>query len=176
MKIQKLDARAVDAALPQLAQLLLDAVGGGASLGFLSGIGADEADDYWRGVRGAVADGARVLLAAVQDGALLGSVQLDLCRRPDGSHRAEVQKLMVHRRARRRGIGSVLLRAVEAEARALQRGLLCLDTEAGCGAEHLVHDLGYTRVGEVPGYAATPGGQLRPSAIYYKSLLVPELA
>jgi acetyltransferase len=176
MKIHQLDATAADSARTQLVDLLLDAVANGASLGYLAGLTPQEADQYWRGVSAALAAGSRVLLVAAHEGTLVGTVQLALCQRPNGSHRAEVQKMMVHSRVRRRGIGSVLLRAVEAEARELRRNLLFLDTEAGSGAEQLYHGLGYTRVGEVPDYAASPGGQLRAAAIYYKSLLTPELA
>jgi acetyltransferase len=174
MKIHKLDAAACGDLHAQLADLLLDAVAHGASLGFLSSLDADEARRYWDGVRAAVGDGARVLLAATHEGALLGSVQLELCQKANGRNRAEVQKMMVHSGVRRRGIGGVLMRAAEAEARALRRGLLFLDTEAGSGAEQLYHGLGYTRVGEVPDYACTPGGALHPTAIYYKTLPVTE--
>jgi acetyltransferase len=176
MKIHRLDAPAADGARTQLADLLLDAVANGASLGYLAGLTPQEADRYWRGVSAALAAGSRVLLAAAHEGTLVGTVQLALCVHPNGSHRAELQKMMVHSRVRRRGIGSVLLRAAEAEARELRRNLLFLDTEAGSGAEQLYHGLGYTRVGEVPDYAASPGGELRATAIYYKSLLPPEFA
>ena len=176
MKIHKLDATACADVQAQLADLLLDAVAHGASLGFLSGLDAREARRYWDGVRAAVADGSRVLLAAAHEGTLLGTVQLDLCQKANGRHRAEVRKIMVHSRVRRRGLGGVLLRAAEAEARLLRRGLLFLDIEAGSGAEQLYHGLGYTRVGEVPDYACTPGGALRPTAIYYKTLLATEHA
>jgi acetyltransferase len=176
MKIQQLDAGAADGARTQLADLLLDAVANGASMGFLAGLKPTDADHYWQGVCAALAGGSRVLLAASHEGTLLGTVQLDLCQRPAGSHRAEVQKMMVHSRVRRRGIGSVLLRAVEAEALALGRELLFLDIEAGSGAEQLYRWLGYTCVGEVPDCAASAGGQLRPTAVYYKNLLSPELA
>lgn len=176
MKILKLDESACAGVQAQLADLLLDAVAHGASLGFLSGLDAAAARRYWDGVRAAVGDGSRVLLAAAHEGTLLGTVQLDLCQKDNGRHRAEVRKMMVHSRVRRRGIGGVLLRAAEAEARTLQRGLLFLDIEAGSGAEQLYHGLGYTRVGEVPDYACTPGGALHPSAIYYKTLPASEYA
>lgn len=176
MRIHTLDAAACDDTLAQLTGLLLDAVAHGASLGFLSDLDADEARRYWQGVRAGVADGSRLLLAAIHEGRLAGTVQLDLCQKDNGRHRSKLQKMIVHSALRRRGIGSVLLRAAEAEARSLGRGLVHLDTEAGSGAEELVHGLGYTRVGELPDYARAPGGALRPTVIYYKTLLAPELA
>jgi acetyltransferase len=176
MKIHKLDASACAEVQDQLAELLLDAVAHGASIGFLASLDGAGARAYWQDVHAAVAQGSRLLLAAMHDGTLVGSVQLDLCQKANGRHRAELQKLIVHSRARRRGIGWVLLRAAEAEARALRRGLLFLDTEAGSGAEHLYQGFGYTRVGEVPDYACTPGGTWHPTAIYYKSLFAPEAA
>jgi acetyltransferase len=173
MKIDRLDASGCGDAQEQLVHLLLDAVASGASIGFLATLDNREAARYWDDVRAAVAAGSRVLLVAAHEGTIVGTVQLDLCRKPNGGHRAEVQKMLVHSLVRRRGIGGVLLRAAEAEARELGRGLLFLDTEAGSGAEQLYHGLGYTRVGEVPDYACTPGGHWHPTAIYYKSLFAP---
>ena len=105
MKILLLDAQACDVLRGQLADLLMDALD----------LERRQALCYWQDVRTAVAAGTRRLLAASHDGSLLGTVQLDLCQRPDGGRRADVQALMVHSRARRRGIGGVLLRAAEAD-------------------------------------------------------------
>ena len=169
MKIQSLDADAAAGARLQLADLLLDALVPGPAMGFPAGLGLRDAEQYWREVEAALAAGTRMLLAAAHEGTLVGAVQLELYRRPGGCDGAELQKMMVHSRVRRRGIGSVLLRAAEAETRELGRSLLFLDTEAGSGAEHLYHGLGYTRVDEAAEAAS-------PTAIYYKSLLMPELA
>jgi acetyltransferase len=173
MKIQILDTRACGAMRAQLVDLLLDAVAHGGWLGMPTPVDSGAARRYWDGVDARVADGSCLLLAAVHEGTLVGAVQLDLCRQPHGEKQAEVQKMMVHSRARRRGIGSVLLRAVEAEAKALGRDLLFLDTEAGSGAEQLYHGLGYTCVAEMPEAACIPHGDARPTAIYYKTLLTP---
>ena len=169
MKIQSLDPGAVGAARAQLVDLLLDALAQGPAMGFPAGLGRRDAELYWRDVEAALAAGTRVLLAAAHEGTLVGTVQLELYRRPGGCDGAELQKMMVHSRVRRRGIGSVLLRAAEAETRDLGRSLLFLDTEAGSGAEFLYHDLGYIRVDEA-------AGETGPTAIYYKSLRLPELA
>lgn len=169
MKIELLSAPALDAVRPQLVDLLLDVLAQGASMGIPACLSAHEADQYWRAVKAGLLDGTRMLLGAAHEGTLVGIVQLELYRRPGGCDGAELQTMMVHSRVRRRGIGSVLLRAAEAETRALGRTLLFLDTEAGSAAEALYHGLGYTRVEALADDAS-------PTAIYYKSLLMPELA
>ena len=174
MKILALDAPTAAAMQPQLAGLLLDALAHGAAMDLPSTLTAREAADYWQGMQAALAGGSRVLLAAVHEGGLLGAVQLEFYQRPNGCDGAELQKMMVHSGARRRGIGSVLLRAAEAETRELGRSLLFLDTEAGSGAEELYHGLGYTRVDALADTLAEDCA--RPTAMYYKSLLMPELA
>lgn len=170
MIIRRLGARAMKDVRTQLATLLLDAVADGHSIGFLAGLDDLQLDEYWSGVEDEVSRGARVLLAAEHNGILCGSVQLDLCRKPNGSNRAELQKMLVHCTMRRRGIGTALLQAAEIEALSLRRGLLFLDTQAGSGAEQLYLKAGYTRVGELPEYCCTPNGHWRATAIFYKTL------
>lgn len=170
MIIRRLDARAMREVRTQLASLLLDAVADGFSLGFLAGLDDEQLDAYWSGVEQDVARGSRVLLVAERHGLLVGTVQLDLCQKPNGSNRAELQKMLVHCSMRRRGVGTALLEAAEVEALGLRRGLLFLDTEAGSGAEQLYGKAGYTRVGELPDYACSPNGHWRPTAIWYKTL------
>jgi acetyltransferase len=171
--IRVLDSRALDAFLPQLAELLIDAVEHGASLGFLSPLCADEAGLYWQAVRDGVVEGSRVVLVALRDGKLVGTVQLGLCMKPNGVNRAEVQKLLVHSGARRAGVARLLMEQAEAQAAALRRGLLYLDTEAGSSAEAFYQACGYTRLGELPDYACSPTGVWRPTAIYFKRLSAP---
>lgn len=166
MKILLLDAQACDVMRVQLADLLLDAVACGAFSSIALDLDRRQAQCYWQDVRMAVAAGTCRLLAASHDGILIGTVQLDLCQRPDGRRRADVQALMVHSRARRRGIGGVLLRAAEAEARALGRDDLRLAAEPGSGAEALIHDLGYAPIDSAPG----------SHVVYTKTLLMPEAA
>jgi acetyltransferase len=170
MIIRRLDPRTIADFMPHLGTLLLDAVADGHSLGFVNGLDQDQLDAYWQGVADDVGAGRRVLLAAERDGVLVGSVQLDLCDRPNGHNRAEVQKLLVHCTARRTGIGMALLQALEIEALGLRRGLLFLDTAVGSHAEQLFQKSGYDRVGELPEYACTPNGRWHATAIYYKTL------
>lgn len=170
MIIRRLDPRTIAAFGPQLATLLLDAVADGHSLGFVNGLDQDQIDAYWQAVAADVGAGRRVLLAAERDGVLTGSIQLDLCDRPNGHNRAEVQQLLVHCTQRRTGIGMALLQALEIEALALRRGLLFLDVAVGSTAEQLVQKSGFERVGELPEYACTPNGRWHATAIYYKTL------
>lgn len=170
MNIRQIMPPAFGAARAELVELLCDVVAHGASVGFLAGLGADEANAYWSGVEAAVAEGSRLLFVADFGGRVMGSVQLDLCLKPNGVNRAEVQKLIVHSAARRHGIANALMRAIEGEAIARERGVLFLDTEAGAPAEMLYRRLGYTCIGGIPEYACTPHGQWTANAIYYKTL------
>ncbi len=154
-----------------LVALLQDTVDGGASVGFLPPLPAAEAVAYWETVVTAMRDGSRLLLIAQSETAgAVGTVQLDLAMRPNASHRAEVAKLMVHRSARRQGMGRALMLAVEEHARRLGRTTLVLDTRQGDPSESLYRSLGWQSVGAIPRYAESAGGQLDPSAFYYRLL------
>jgi len=152
-----------------LVALLKDAVDSGASVGFLPPLGDAEGEAYWRSVVDAVRDGSCVLLGAREaDATLVGSAQLLLATRPNGSHRAEVAKVIVHTKARRRGIGRALMLALEERARGLGRTTLVLDTRRGDPSEQLYTSVGYTLAGVIPRYARSAGGALDPSAFYYR--------
>ncbi|MHB8606204.1 MAG: GNAT family N-acetyltransferase [Thermoplasmatota archaeon] len=168
--VVRLDADAVREAREDLAEVLIDAVADGAGLGFLPPLDPDEALAYWDGVAEDVAAGSRVVLAATLAGRCVGSAQLDLCPRPNGSHRAEVQKVMVHRAARRRGYGAALMRAVDEEARAHKRTLLHLDTFEGHDAEKFYRAAGWTASGTIPKFSRKADGSLGTTVIYYKWL------
>ena len=174
MQVRMLDAAGVKKHAAQLRALLLDAVAHGASVGFVMPLIDAVADAYWSEVATAVEAGSRIVLVGWREHVLVGTVQLDLCMKPNGSNRAEVQKLLVHSGARRSGVARGLMEALEMQALALRRGLLFLDTEAGSDAEALYQRLGYTRVGELPEYCATPDGAWRATAIWYKTLFVRE--
>jgi GNAT superfamily N-acetyltransferase len=168
-----LTATEAQAYLPGLVSLLQDAVDGGASVGFLPPLAAVEAEAYWRSVLPAVAAGATLLFAARDAARVLGSVQLALAQRPNARHRAEVQKLLVHRNARRQGLGTALMQAAEAAARACGRSLLVLDTLQGEPSELLYQRLGYAVAGVIPCFASVADGSLQPTVVYYR-LLEPE--
>ena len=153
-----------------LAELLIDAVDSGASVGFLPPLGREEAQAYWRGVAEEMRGGDRVLLAAIDGEGVAGSVQLACESRANGRHRAEACKLFVHRRARRQGLARRLLAALEAAARARGITLLLMDTRQGGEAERLCEALGYTRWGEVPGYARSANGELHTTVFFYRRL------
>jgi GNAT superfamily N-acetyltransferase len=154
-----------------LCALLEDAVDSGASIGFLPPLGADEARAYWREVAAALDDGSRVLVVALApDGDVLGAGQLDLATRANARHRAEVAKVMVHRRARRQGLGRAVMLALEAEARRHGRTTLILDTRQGDPSEALYRGLGWTLAGAVPRYARSATGALDGTCFYYKLL------
>lgn len=157
--------------IESLGDLLIDAVQSGASVGFLAPVARATADRYWRDVVGSLDAGDGLRLWVVErHGQVVGSVQLALCQKENGRHRAEVQKLFVHTAARDQGLATLLLRTVEAEARAQQRSLLVLDTLLASHAENVYRHLGWHRAGEIPDYATTPEGELRPTVYYFKRL------
>lgn len=156
-------------ALPDLVELLRDSVGHGASVGFLAALTDGEALAYWQGVLDRLGPAHR-LWVLYEGERMLGTVQLALCEKPNGRHRAEVQKLFVHSSAHGRGLASVLMRALEQGARLSGCSLLVLDTEVGSLAESVYRHLGWAKAGEIPRYAASPDGQLAATALYYKLL------
>lgn len=157
--------------LDDLAEILVEAVRGGASVSFMLPFGRDDALAYWHRVLDHVEAGEVVLLGAFTGGRLDGTVQLHLATPPNQPHRAEVAKLLVHARARRGGLGSTLMAAVEAEALDLGRTLLTLDTLAENPAALLYAGRGYARAGEIPDYALLPDGRgPEATVVFWKRL------
>ena len=169
-EIVALDAPVADAALEQLAAVLVDCVEGGASVNFMSPFSQDQALAFFRKVAGSVAAGDTVLLAARLDSKIVGSVQLGLDTPPNQPHRADIKKMLVHRAARGRGIGADLMAEVEEEARRRGRWLLVLDTVPGENGHRLYFRAGWTQTGLVPDYALFPDGRLCDTAIMWKRL------
>ncbi|PHK94758.1 GNAT family N-acetyltransferase [Pseudoroseomonas rhizosphaerae] len=168
--IEELTAKALAAALPELAALLEACVADGASIGFLHPMPPGEAEGWWRGLEGSLCDGSRRVLVARQEGRILGTGALALAGLPNGRHRAEVSKLMVHPAARRRGIARALMLALEGIAAAEGRTLLVLDTKTGDAGEPLYRGLGWREAGAIPGYALRSGGGVDATMFYYKAL------
>jgi ribosomal protein S18 acetylase RimI-like enzyme len=153
-----------------LADVLVDCVEGGASVSFMHPLSHARALAFWRRVVEGVGAGTRVLLVAADDQGICGTVQLVLDLPENQPHRADLTKLLVHRRARRRGVGTALVRAAEAAARDCGRTLVVLDTVSGGDAERLYARLGWERVGRIPGYALLPRGGLCDTTVFYRRL------
>jgi acetyltransferase len=157
--------------LPQLIVLLQDAVDSGASVGFLAPLSDVDAYHYWMKAFMQLSEQGRLMLAAVHEGTIVGSVQLELASMPNAQHRAEVQKLLVLRSWRRQGIGLALMTAIEQAARQAGRPLLILDTRMGDAAEQLYMRMGYTRVGIIPRFALSSSGTLDATVLFCRELL-----
>ncbi|WP_344406556.1 GNAT family N-acetyltransferase [Dactylosporangium fulvum] len=171
--ITRLTADAYRDCVDHLAGVLLAAVAGGATVVFRAPFGHEQAADWWRSRQPAVTDGGLTVWTATAVGAatgVVGTVSLAREPKPNGRHRAEVLKLMVHSAARGRGLGRALLATAERAAKDEGATLLLLDTATGSAAEHLYHAAGWTRYGIVPSYATDPGGTLEDCSFFYKRL------
>ncbi len=155
-----------------LAAVLLDCVEAGASIGFMHPLSRSKAIAFWEGILASATRGERIVLVAedANTHSIVGTVQLVLTMPDNQPHRADVAKMQVHRRARRRGVGAALLRAVETEARNAGRALLVLDTVTGSDAERLYSSLGWQRCGVIPDYALWPQGGLCSTTVFYRQL------
>jgi len=155
-----------------LADLLIDCVEGGASVSFMHPLPRAKAIGFWREVLASAARGERIVLVAedARSGAVLGTVQVVPATPENQPHRADVAKTLVHRGARRRGVGAALMRAAEAAARDAGKTLLVLDTVTGGDAERLYARLGWQRCGEIPGYALWPRGGPCSTTLFYRVL------
>jgi GNAT superfamily N-acetyltransferase len=156
-----------------LADVLIDCVDGGASVNFMHPLTRERAAAFWRGIAESVAVGKTALLVAEDIDGICGTVQLVLDLPENQPHRADVAKMLVHRRTRRRGLGAALMRAVEATARECGRTLLVLDAVTGGDAARLYERLGWVRVGDVPGFALYPRGGFCSTTYYYRDLSGP---
>ena len=168
--ISVLSAPIPDAALEQLASVLVDCVEGGASVSFMAPFTQEQGLAFFRKVANSVVAGDTVLLAAKLDGKIIGTVQLGLDTPPNQPHRADVKKMLVHRSARGRGVGADLMARVEQEARKLGRWLLVLDTVPGDNGYRLYRRAGWTESGIIPDYAMFPDGRLCDTALFWKRL------
>jgi GNAT superfamily N-acetyltransferase len=159
-----------DAQIVELADVLIDCVEGDASVSFMHPLSRERAEAFWRGVAEGVAAGERALLVAEDAQGICGTVQLVLAQPENQPHRADLAKMLVHRRCRRQGLGEALMRAAETLARDCGKTLLVLDTVTGDSGERLYQRLGWQRVGVIPGYALLPRGGLVGTTVFYREL------
>jgi len=171
ISIRRFSAENIQSHKNEFVELLRDAVDSGASVNFIAPMDLGLAAASWEKWAGDVNAGQRIVLAALEADRVVGCVHLVLAGQPNGLHRADVQKVLVHSRARRQGIATQLMSAIEEEAREAKRSLLVLDTEQGSGAEAFYARIGYVRVGAIPQFALNfDGSQLIASMFFYKLL------
>ena len=157
-------------AVPALAEILTDCVNSGASVGFMAPCEPSDIVPYWNRIANEVDAGDTALLVAEHDGEIVGTVQLGLSQMPNQPHRADIKKLLTHRKARGLGLARKLMEAAEEEARNQRKSLLCLDTATGSPAEAIYTHLGWERVGVIPNYALYPDGSPCATTLFYKGL------
>lgn len=167
-RIRRLAAAEAREAASALADILCDCVAGGASVSFMADLIHDDAVAFWQGETGA--DDGRAILVAEDEAGIFGVVQVIPAWPPNQPHRADISKMLVHRRGRRRGAAEALLTAAEEVALAMNRTILVLDTVTGGAAERLYEKRGWTRVGVIPDYALMPDGAMTATTVFYKAL------
>ena len=171
-RIERLLTPVADADVSALARLLVDAVESGAAVSFLASLTVERAEAWWRHTLSALHPRGSILVARDGD-EIVGSVQLQPAWAPNQPHRAEVVKLLVHRRCRRSGVATRLMRGVEEAARLAGFRLLTLDAKRGAPAEQLYRQMGWTAVGTIPRYAFDPDGvTLHDAVVLYRELKV----
>jgi GNAT superfamily N-acetyltransferase len=154
----------------ELSDVLIDCVEGGASVSFMWPMTRAKAEAFWSRVAASAARGERIVIVAELEGEIVGTAQVVWAEPENQPHRADVAKMLVHRRARRHGVGVALLVAAEAAARDAGKTLLVLDTVTGTDAYRLYLRQGWQRCGEIPDYALWPDGRLCPTTVFYKQI------
>ncbi|MEO7996253.1 MAG: GNAT family N-acetyltransferase [Gemmatimonadaceae bacterium] len=152
-----------------LTDVLIDCVNGGASVSFMHPLSREHATNFWQDVARGVASGERALIIAEDELGICGTVQLVLSQPENQPHRADLSKMLVHRRARRQGLGEALMSLAESVARDCGKTLLVLDTASDV-AERLYERLGWFRVGAIPDYALLPNGEPCTTTFFYRKL------
>ncbi len=170
--VRPLSAPEARSYVPALSAILRDCVEGGASVGFMSPLAPATAEAFWTRVADGVAAGERMLFVAedTASGEVLGTVQVVPAGPENQPHRADISKMLVHRRARKKGVGAALMRAAEAAAAQAGKSVLVLDTVTGSDGERLYARLGWERVGVIPNYALWPQGGLCDTTYFHKQI------
>jgi GNAT superfamily N-acetyltransferase len=170
MEVRRLSPAEAREQLDGLASVLADCVAGGASVSYMAPFSHEDARAAFEGFVADAERGRRLIVAAFDDGELVGTVQVVLAVPPNQPHRGEIAKLLVRRSARRRGVAAQLMEQAEVEARAEGKTLLVLDTVTGDAAERLYERLGWNRVGVIPGYALYPDGRPCDTTVFWKTV------
>lgn len=170
MKVKALTPQEFGTAVPRLGEILADAVNSGAGVSFMAPFSDAEGAAYWRSLADAVTQGKKIIFAAHDGEVIAGAVILEKAWQPNQQHRGEISKMLVHHDYRRRGVGSLLVKALLAQARGLGLKLITFDTVAESPAEHFYRRLGFTCAGRIPGYALSPFGALDDTALFYMKL------
>jgi GNAT superfamily N-acetyltransferase len=165
--IRAISHTGLDHALPELAVLFRDVVNETGTLGFLPTMADDESLNYWLSLRADLRAGTRILLAAYDGDRIVGSGQLEFAKWPSAYHRAEIHKVFVAKEARGRGVGGLIVRALQKVAKLRGRTLLLLNARDGGPGERLYLQLGFKKVGVIPGYAAGLNGGRHDGAVFY---------
>lgn len=156
----------IDDHLDELSDLLARVVDEGASIGFLPPMQKQVAASYWE----TVLSPDVILFVAKINNQIVGSIQLHLSTKQNGSHRAEIAKLMTHPEFRRNGIGRLLMKKAEEKARQMERSLIVLDTREGDSSNKLYASLDYIQAGRIPDFARSANGEFAATIFYYKNL------
>lgn len=169
--LHTLSADDITARIDELCDVLENCVQGGASVSFMLPFGREKSRAFWQQVASSVARGERLVLVDEPEGlGIVGTVQLILDQPENQPHRADVAKLLVHDRARRKGVAGRLMTALETAARDHGKTVLVLDTSTGSGAETFYTQCGWQKVGEIPRYALMPDGEMTSTSVFYKFL------
>jgi GNAT superfamily N-acetyltransferase len=161
----------VDAAdVRSLARLLVEAVDSGAAVSFRAPLSVETAEAWWHKTI-AESDPRAIVLVAKDAQGIAGTVQLHPAWAPNQPHRAEIVKLIVHRRSQRTGLGTRLMLNIEDAAKRAGFTLLTLDAKRGAAAERLYRRLGWTVAGTIPRFALDSDGTPHDAVIFYKELM-----
>jgi len=165
-----IDAAQARQRLLSLSDVLLACVADGASIGFTDPQDSAVVERFWQSRAASLAPGENELLVACQHGRVVGTVMINAAGMPNGRHRAEISKLLVHPHARRQGIARQLMQQAEQRAQTLGKTLLVLDTRSGDVASHLYLSLGWQIAGSIPCYAESVTGEREATTVMFKQL------
>ena len=156
--------------IPRLGHILADAVNGGAGVSFMLPFSDEDGAAYWANQTSGVESGYKIIFGAFDGDEIIGTVTLDKAWPPNQPHRGDIAKMLVLSSHRRRGVGKLLLDALEAKAREMRLTLLTFDTVSDSPAESFYRGLGFTCIGRIPDYALSPSGKPDATSIFYKKL------